>query len=42
MQERRKIPCVQAADLDMAELELAMGVAHPDLLSASCLMITIE
>ena len=42
MQEIWDIPCMQAADLDMAELELAMGVAHSDLLSTSHLMITIE
>jgi hypothetical protein len=33
---------MQAADLDMAELEPAMGVAHPDLLSTSRLTIIIE
>ena len=33
---------MQAADLDMAELEPARGVAHPDLLSASRPMIIIE
>jgi hypothetical protein len=31
-QERRGVPCMQAADLDMAEFEPAMAVAHPDLL----------
>jgi hypothetical protein len=35
------IPCVQAADLDMAEFEPAMGVAHPDLLFAFCPTIII-
>jgi hypothetical protein len=40
-QERQDIPCVQAPDLDMAEFEPAMGVAHPDLLSAFCPMIII-
>jgi len=40
-QERRGIPCMQETDLDMAELELVMGVAHSNLLSASRLIIII-